>query len=134
MIYPLLFGTMRKRRLTQFDLASKLGLSEPTISKKLAGKLDFAPHERSRLAEFLGKSPRFLFMEISEIAQLAEEGVVRSAVATPELWSEFITTPEFRRWFEDGADALQCEAMYRSFLTQRDAGAEPGAESTEASK
>jgi transcriptional regulator with XRE-family HTH domain len=42
-------AAMKRRRLTQFDLASAAGLSQPTISAVLRGSLVISPEPRARL-------------------------------------------------------------------------------------
>ena len=65
MKYPHLFLVIRARGLAHFELAAALRRSPASFSRCINGKEEFAPHERTRLAERLGCDPGWLFEEIS---------------------------------------------------------------------
>jgi plasmid maintenance system antidote protein VapI len=55
---------MARARLTQYALADALKISDAEISRRMAGRREFAPHEKQRVSEILGFRPEWLFAEI----------------------------------------------------------------------
>lgn len=45
---------MARKRLTQRQLAAALGMSQPQVTKRLAGTIEFRPSELEKTAELLG--------------------------------------------------------------------------------
>ena len=54
---------LAQRRIARYQLASLLRTSEGSISRKLSGRSEFLPHERTRVSEFLGYQQSWLFQE-----------------------------------------------------------------------
>ena len=52
-ILDFLRGTMRRRKISQADIAYRLGLPQGAISKRLSGKVEFTLWELINLAEIL---------------------------------------------------------------------------------
>jgi hypothetical protein len=52
------------RRVRRFELAQALKISEGAFCHKLSGQKEFAPHEKQRIAEFLGYQASWLFAEL----------------------------------------------------------------------
>lgn len=53
-IYPVLEELLTCRQINDRRLAEILGLSQPTVSKKLEGKVNFSPAQMSMIKKFLG--------------------------------------------------------------------------------
>lgn len=64
MKYPNLAWMLSYHGIQQYRLAEALKVSEAMLCRKLAGRADFAPHEKERVAEFLGYTSAFLFAEM----------------------------------------------------------------------
>jgi hypothetical protein len=45
------------------EIAAKLAMSVPSLSRRMTGLADFLPHERERIGEFLDVKTDFLFRE-----------------------------------------------------------------------
>jgi len=45
---------LARKRLTQRRLAECLGMSQPQVTKRLAGRIEFRPSELEKAAELLG--------------------------------------------------------------------------------
>ena len=65
MRWPNLCWVLAERRIAHHQIAALLGVSEPTVTRKLAGRSELLPYERSRLSEYLGYRVEFLFMEMA---------------------------------------------------------------------
>lgn len=67
MDYANLLGKMRSKRLTQSDVAKKIGVSATTLNKKLRGHTDFTQSEICGICEVLGISaeelPDYFFVK-----------------------------------------------------------------------
>ena len=63
MKYPNLKVALSQKRIPQFVLAQLLRMSEGTFSLRMNGRAEFAPHEKTRIAEFLGFDADWLFTE-----------------------------------------------------------------------
>lgn len=61
--YPNLAGEMAKNGENQTILAELLGLSKPTISRKLSGQTDWTIGEVEKLCEHYGKDYYQLFIK-----------------------------------------------------------------------
>ena len=61
--YPNLAGEMAKNGENQTTLAELLGLSKPTISRKLSGQTDWTIGEVEKLCEHYGKDYYQLFIK-----------------------------------------------------------------------
>ena len=51
------------RGMTHFKPATAAGVSESRFSRGLHGRVEFAPHERRRIAEILGSDEEWFFRE-----------------------------------------------------------------------
>jgi hypothetical protein len=65
MKYPNAAWALSYKRIVYMDAAAALGISGGTFSQKMAGRVEFAPHERARLAELLGFREEWLFAEMA---------------------------------------------------------------------
>lgn len=66
MLYPNLNWALSYMRVAQYRLATVLVISESCLSRRLAGRAeDFAPHEKQRIAEYLGFRADWLFAEVT---------------------------------------------------------------------
>lgn len=63
MKYPNLLWAVRKRRLAHYELATRVKMDPSRFSRCLNGRFEFAPHERSRIAEALGFDEGWLFRD-----------------------------------------------------------------------
>jgi hypothetical protein len=54
---------MSHRRVRAWELAQILRHSDAYLSDRLNGRYEFAPHERTRLAEYFGVKEDWLFQE-----------------------------------------------------------------------
>ena len=52
-----------RRRLAHNELATRIKMDPSRFSRCLNGRFEFAPHERSRIAEALGFDDEWLFRE-----------------------------------------------------------------------
>jgi transcriptional regulator with XRE-family HTH domain len=60
---------MARKGLTQRKLAEALGMSQPQITKRIAGRIEFRPSELEKAAELLGiPMTRFLPPELAGLA------------------------------------------------------------------
>ena len=64
MRFPHLKMAMAERRVPQYQVADLLRLSDAGFSRRLTGRTEFAPHEKQRIAEFLGLDAAWLFDEV----------------------------------------------------------------------
>lgn len=65
MRYPNAVWGLAYRRVVYMDAAAALKISAGSFSQKMAGRVEFAPHERTRLAELLGLREEWLFAEMA---------------------------------------------------------------------
>jgi transcriptional regulator with XRE-family HTH domain len=84
MLYPNLKIALQTRRLTQRHLAVVLRVSPQTLSDRLNGIGELAPHEWERIAEFLGFDAAWL-LEPLHIPARAGYKPREFAVLTPAL-------------------------------------------------
>lgn len=63
MRFPNLIWAIGSRRLAHYELAQRAQIEPSRFSRCLGGRLDFAPHERKRIAELLGFGEAWLFSE-----------------------------------------------------------------------
>jgi hypothetical protein len=63
MYYPNLLWALGYLRIPQYRLADFLAMSESCLSRRLAGRADFTPGEKQRIAEHLGFRPAWLFSQ-----------------------------------------------------------------------
>jgi len=61
--FPNLVWAIRDRRLAHYELAHDAGMEPSRLSRCLTGRLDFAPHERTRISELLGIDESWLFSQ-----------------------------------------------------------------------
>ena len=64
MKWPYLAWALHSRRIIYLDAAAALKISSSTFTHKMQGRIEFAPHEQTRLAELIGLRKEFLFTEI----------------------------------------------------------------------
>ena len=65
MKYANLHVAMKMRRIKQYELGTTLGLSAPTVSLKLSGRIAMTPEERQKIADVLGYTADWLFQELT---------------------------------------------------------------------
>lgn len=63
MRFPNLSWALAFGRIPQYRLAAVLVMSEASLSRRLAGRADFLPHEKRRIAEYLAYREDWLFRE-----------------------------------------------------------------------
>jgi hypothetical protein len=61
--FPNLVWAIRDRRMAHYEVARRVAMEPTHFSRCLSGRLDFAPHERKRIAEILGFHEGWLFCE-----------------------------------------------------------------------
>ena len=61
MNFPNISVALRLRRVTQYELASRMGISESRLSRCLAGRYLFTENEIARIVEMLGFEQSWLF-------------------------------------------------------------------------
>ena len=54
-------AVMKQKRVRIYELARMLKMSDASFSHRLAGRYEFAPHERARLSAFFGINQNWLF-------------------------------------------------------------------------
>ena len=81
MKFPNLVWAIRDRRLAHYEVAHRVRMEPTHFSRCLCGRLDFAPHERRRIAELLGFGEGWLFREPLP-APLTESDTVETTPAT----------------------------------------------------
>jgi hypothetical protein len=64
-MFPHLRAIMGQRRVRVLDLALLLKLSDGQVSLRLAGRLPFLPHERTRICEFFSLCEDWLFAPLN---------------------------------------------------------------------
>lgn len=64
MKYPNLVWAIGRRRLAHYELATRIKMNPSRFSRCLDGRFEFAPHERSRIAEALGFDEGWLFRDL----------------------------------------------------------------------
>lgn len=52
--YSKMLGIMREKKITQRDLASKIGISEVSLNKKLSNKTQFKQGEMASILDTMG--------------------------------------------------------------------------------
>ena len=65
MKFPNLRVMMAHRRVRIWELSAVLRMSDGYVSQRLNGRHEFAPHERTRLAEYFGVKEDWLFAPMS---------------------------------------------------------------------
>jgi hypothetical protein len=75
---------MFQRKISGFELAHLLKMCEARFSRKMTGKTDFAPHEKTRIAEALQLDPAWLFAEthIPPAARFRERAMLTPGMET----------------------------------------------------
>jgi hypothetical protein len=63
MKFPNLLWAIEESRLAHYELASRIGMDASRFSRCLRGRFEFAPHERTRIAEVLAYPVEWLFAE-----------------------------------------------------------------------
>lgn len=61
MRYPNLAWALANNRKRQYQLANELKVSESWLSRALAGRAQFTPEQRKRIAEYCGYGEAWLF-------------------------------------------------------------------------
>lgn len=64
MKFPNIHWALSQQRMTQYELARVIGSSESKLSRALSGRLEFAPEERTKIADVLGFPEPWLFQEV----------------------------------------------------------------------
>jgi len=59
--FPRVRTLMKARRVRLYDLAELLRMSDSAVCERLHGRAQFAPHERTRLADYFGVLESWLF-------------------------------------------------------------------------
>lgn len=85
MLFPNVTIALERLGRTQVFLAETLAISQPTLSRKLSGLSDLAPHEKARIAEALGFTEEWLFAPISIPREAARETAMRAPAETARL-------------------------------------------------
>jgi transcriptional regulator with XRE-family HTH domain len=84
--YSNLLLAMKRKRVTQLDLADLLRVSDASICRKLHGRAEFLPCEKTRISEQLGLDPLWLF----------QETVIPRAAYLPRESTMLVPAAEFR--------------------------------------
>lgn len=84
MRYPNLKAVLFQRRIPAFELARVLKISEAQFSRRMTGRIDFAPHEKTRIAEALQIDPAWIFAEVHvpPMARFRETAMLTPAMET----------------------------------------------------
>lgn len=71
MKFPNLLWALREKKIAQYELAARIGISESKLSRALNGRVELSAEERRLISENLGYSPSWLFrtMTPSRIAR-----------------------------------------------------------------
>ena len=75
MKFPNLLWAIKNRRMTHYEMASKLQRDASHFSKCLNGRVEFLPHERKRISETLGYEVDWLFQKIVPPKPVRREAV-----------------------------------------------------------
>jgi transcriptional regulator with XRE-family HTH domain len=63
MKFPNLLWALRERRIAQFEMAAKVGISESKLSRAMNGRVLLSAEEQSRIGDALGYPVPWLFRE-----------------------------------------------------------------------
>lgn len=80
MRYPRVRAMMAYRHVRLFELAAVLRMSDGALSQRLSGRYLFAPHERTRLAEYFAVDSAWLFEEFRLPAARHETAILTPAM------------------------------------------------------
>jgi transcriptional regulator with XRE-family HTH domain len=61
MRFPNLIRAIREKRMAQYELAAKAGLSESRLSRAISGRVELGTTERERISIIPGYSETWLF-------------------------------------------------------------------------
>jgi transcriptional regulator with XRE-family HTH domain len=61
MKFPNLLWALREKKIAQYELAARIGISESKLSRAINGRVELSPDERRLIVEALGYSPSWLF-------------------------------------------------------------------------
>jgi len=64
MKFPNLRAIMVQRHVRQYQLAAHLRMGLSAFNARLCGRLEFAPYERTRIAEYFALNPAWLFADL----------------------------------------------------------------------
>jgi hypothetical protein len=78
--FPNLVWAIRDRRLPHYKLALQTHIERTRLSRCMNGQFEFAPHEKTRIAEVLRRTEDFLFAE----PQLAQTKKTLKTSIAPE--------------------------------------------------
>jgi hypothetical protein len=65
MVFINLEWVLGLRRIRRFEIAQLLKISEGALCNRLTGKTEFLPHEKQRVAEYVGFQPEWLFAQLT---------------------------------------------------------------------
>jgi len=82
MRFPNLRVMMSHRRVRLWELAAVLKHSDTYLSDRLNGRYEFAPHERTRLAEYFGVKEAWLFQRFQPPVAVRENASLVPAMET----------------------------------------------------
>ncbi len=82
MLFPNLRNMMKYRRVRLWELAAVLKRSDTYLSDRLEGRYQFAPHERTRIAEYFGLQEGYLFKQFEPPVARRETASLTPAMET----------------------------------------------------
>jgi transcriptional regulator with XRE-family HTH domain len=72
MRFPNVAWAVAQRKLPQYQLAARIGLSEARLSRGLTGRTELTPGERAAIAGVLGFAEAWLFMEVEDAPETSD--------------------------------------------------------------
>jgi transcriptional regulator with XRE-family HTH domain len=61
MKFPNLLWALREKKIAQYELAARIGISESKLSRAINGRVQLSADERRRIGDAVGYSPSWLF-------------------------------------------------------------------------
>jgi len=81
MEFPNLVWALDEKRLSQYEIAARIGMSPFRFSRCVRGRAVFAPRDRERIAESLDYPERWLFAHPTPPAKRPVETAVSAGVS-----------------------------------------------------
>ena len=65
MTFPNLLWALREKKIAQYELAARIGISESKLSRAINGRVELSADERRLIGEALEYSPSWLFRSMT---------------------------------------------------------------------
>jgi hypothetical protein len=81
--FPNLRAMMRMRAVRLYHLADLLRMSDSSVCERLHGRGEFAPHEKTRLAQYFNVKEEWLFAPL----EIPASARIQPANLAPAVWA-----------------------------------------------